>query len=271
VSFVVEKYMNKTLIVAFVVAALALPGYSAGKGPDIRIIDDKVSMQADAVPLARLLRLLDQVTGMTSKVPAELENRNVSVRFTNLSFDEAVQKIFEGLPLDYAVIQGQGIVVTGTSQPATAANTGPAPFTPPAPQPQESFADDNPSFMPAQVPFQNQNPNQPGMIQTPFGARPNPNLPQNQIQQQQQVAQPQQVPQQPVNTGLAPLGGPGQVNNPFNGNGIFGTLPGTNTAQPGMGIQQAPPFGANPAFPQQAPVITPTPAPIYPPQQRPIP
>src|SRR5215468_11037543 len=90
---------------------LTLNGLAAESGPEIRIIDNKVSIQAEAIPLSRLLHLLDQATGLTSKVPPELANRNVSVRFTNLSFDEAIQKIFEGQPLDYVVVAGKSIIV----------------------------------------------------------------------------------------------------------------------------------------------------------------
>src|SRR5437667_12561667 len=106
--------MKKVLVLGIIVIALSWNAFAASGGPDIRIIDNKVSIQAEAIPLGRLLRLLDQATGMTSKVPPELSNRNISVRVSNLTLDEAVHKIFEGQPLDYAVIQGKSIVVTGT-------------------------------------------------------------------------------------------------------------------------------------------------------------
>src|SRR5215471_6002827 len=94
-----DDFMNRLLAGISLALTLTVNGVSAGSGPDIRIIDNKVSIQAEAVPLSRLLRLLDQATGMASKVPPELANRNVSVRFANLQFDEAIQKIFEGQPL----------------------------------------------------------------------------------------------------------------------------------------------------------------------------
>src|SRR5436190_22402606 len=93
-------------------ALLAGSAAAAGKAPEIQIINGKVSIQAEAVPLGRLLRLFDAATGMTSKVPPELANRNVSMRFSGLPFDAAIRKMFEGQPLDYVLIKGKGIVVT---------------------------------------------------------------------------------------------------------------------------------------------------------------
>src|SRR5262245_12164288 len=113
-SLISEIYMKYALIALLSISLLGTT-FGAAKGPEIRIVDNKVSIQAEAVPLSRLLRLLDQATGMTSKVPPELANRNVSVRFSDLKLDDAVHKIFEGLPLDYVLIEGHGIVVTGTS------------------------------------------------------------------------------------------------------------------------------------------------------------
>src|SRR5262245_58713981 len=177
-SLISEIFMKTALITALLSISLSGIVFGASKGPDIRIVDDKVSIQAEAVQLSRLLKLLDQVTGMTSKVPPELANRNVSVRFSDLKIDAAVRKIFEGLPLDYVLIEGRGIVVTGTSMPATATAGGPAPFTPPAAP--ESFSEDNPPFMPPQA---NPAMNQPAVINTPFGPRANPNAMQNGMQQ----------------------------------------------------------------------------------------
>jgi hypothetical protein len=249
-SYKSEIFMKNALILALVSISLLGTTFGANKGPEIRIVDNKVSIQAEAVPLARLLRLLDQITGMTSKVPPELANRNVSVRFSDLTIEDAVHKIFEGLPLDYVLIQGHGIVVTGTSSPATATAGGPAPFNPPAPQ--ETFAEDNPPFMPPQG--MQQNPamqNQPAVINTPFGPRPNPNAVQNGMPAQQQgiLPNPNAFPSQPVNSGLAPMVAPGQpVNNPFNSSAPgFNSMPGANP----NALPTAAPFGANPAFQTQ--------------------
>ena len=81
--------MKYALIAALLSISLLGTTFGAAKGPEIRIVDNKVSIQAEAVPLSRLLRLLDQATGMTSKVPPELANRNVSVRFSDLKLDDA--------------------------------------------------------------------------------------------------------------------------------------------------------------------------------------
>jgi hypothetical protein len=260
--------MKNALITTLLSISLLGTVFGATKGPEIRSVDGKVSIQAEAVPLSRLLLLLDQATGMTSKVPPELANRNVSVRFSDLKIADAIRKIFEGLPLDYVLIQGHGIVVTGTSQPATATAGGPAPFTPPAPQ--DTFTEDNPPFMPPQV--VQPNPamqNQPAIINTPFGPRQNPNAIPNgmPVQQQGVLPNPNAFPPQPVNGGLAPMVAPGQpVNNPFNS-----SLPGFNSA-PGANTNTLPtpnPFGANPVFPGGTPQPYQSPTPL--PPVRPIP
>src|SRR5262245_39178965 len=121
--------MARTLGIFCILVLAAIPALSAGKAPEIQIIDGKVSMQAEAVPLGRLLRLLDAATGMTSKVPPELANRNVSVRFSGLDFDTAVRKIFEGQPFDYVFVNGKGIHVTALAQASpTTVTSGPAPY-----------------------------------------------------------------------------------------------------------------------------------------------
>ena len=218
---------------------LTLNVFAEDKAPDIRIIDNKVSVQAEAVPLARLLRLLGEVTGMESKVPPELANRNVSVRFSNLSFADAVQKIFEGQPLDYFMIEGKSITVTGLAQnPAAAARTAGTPA--PAPQQENVFVDDNPPFNP-QPPINNGN--QPAMIQTPFGAIANPNARPGQQQQQQQIQQPMVQPGQypqanPFGNSLPTMnnGLNNGINNQPN-NGINNQVP---------GLQPVSPFGQQP-------------------------
>src|SRR5262249_54476752 len=121
----------KQWVSAFVLMSIFCTGVvAAAKGPEIGFVDNKLSINAEAVPLGRLLQLLDRATGMTSKVPAELANRNISVKFSSLDVSDAVRKIFQGLPLDYVMIQGQGIIVTGASQSTAAADSF-APFSPP--------------------------------------------------------------------------------------------------------------------------------------------
>jgi hypothetical protein len=146
---------------------------AAGKAPEIQIIDGKVSIQVEAVPLGRLLRLLDQATGLSSKVPPELANRPVSARFSGLDFDAAVRKIFEGQPYDYIFVSGKGIVVTALTQTtgATAVASGPAGFVDQPPFQNQTFEQpvfDNNNNFPGQ-----QQPPAP-VVQTPFGVLPAP-------------------------------------------------------------------------------------------------
>lgn len=245
--------MKKYLALLTLVLACGVTGLRAESGPDIRIIDNRVSIQAEAIPLSRLLRLLDQATGMTSKVPPELANRNVSVRFSNLSFDDAVDKIFEGQPLDYVLVAGKGIIVTGTSQTLNARNN-PGPSTAP-PAPQDVFNDENQAFINNQQQQIQQQPpmpgmavgvpnqNQPAMIQTPFGAIPNP-----------RANQPNTFPQN-----AAPMVTPGQMTpqNPFNS-----TLPGFNSSNQLPTLQSNPSLGgtppSQPAQPNYSPFSSPS-------------
>jgi hypothetical protein len=167
---------------------LATEVFGAGKGPEIRVIDNKVSMDVESIPLGRLLNLFDRATGLQSTVPAALANRNLSVKFADLGFEDAVRKIFEGQPIDYVVVEHQGIIVTALSQ-AGGPDSSPAQASnPPPPQiEQQSFiGEDNPppAFVPpvpagqappvVNTPFNPQQQQQPAMIQTPFGPIPNP-------------------------------------------------------------------------------------------------
>jgi hypothetical protein len=178
-----KKWLGSLTLIAFLgVAVLA----DDRKGPEIQVIDDKISMRAEAVALGRLLRLFDMATGLKSTAPPDLANRNISVQFTNLSFSDAVQKIFEGATLDYVVVQGQGIMVTAASQAGPPTATAGAPYNPP---PSEPAFDEQPFFpggagaangQPFPPQMQGNYPPQPGMqgqpamIQTPFGPIPNP-------------------------------------------------------------------------------------------------
>src|SRR5262249_29964065 len=147
----------------------------AAKGPEINIIDNKLSVSADSISLGRLLQLFDSATGMKSKVPPELANRNLSVRFSDLGLTDAVRKMFQGQTFDYVVIEGQGIIITAASQNIGGTDT-PAPVYNPTPVAQPGDPPFVQDFAPAQgVPFQNppvqppQQQQQPAMVQTPFG------------------------------------------------------------------------------------------------------
>jgi hypothetical protein len=253
------------------VLVLAWSTFAAAQGPDIRVIDNKVSIKANAIPMGRLLHLLDFATGMTSKVPAEFSNKNVSVQFADLDIDMAVRKIFEGQSMDYIFVEGQGITVTAASLPGASAPASnapaqfprdPSPFetAPGFPQPDQNqgFAPDplaNPGAILNNggqtqgnvIPQQGQQ-QQPAVIQTPFGPIANPRFNQGQPGQQNG----------------APLSGPGATN-PFGS--PFGVLPQpTNpfggatspTASPSPGISlPIAPIATPPLVPTQQPPTKP--------------
>src|SRR6185295_16446830 len=98
--------MARLVSVFLLIAALTTVALGAGKGPDIRIVDNKVSIQADTISLARLLHLLDLATGLNSTVPPQFANRNVNVQFSDLDVNSAIHKIFEGQMLDYVFVDG---------------------------------------------------------------------------------------------------------------------------------------------------------------------
>jgi len=109
--------------------------FGAQNGPDIQIVDNKVSMNAHAIPLGQLLNMLDHITAMNSAVPAELSNRNVTVQFQDLPIPEAIRKIFEAQGIDYVLVWGQGITVIAPSKevPVQAAYSPFVQDKPPAP------------------------------------------------------------------------------------------------------------------------------------------
>jgi hypothetical protein len=211
------------------VAPIILAGFlaaevsGAGKGPEIRVVDSKVSISAEAIPLGHLLQLFDRATGMQSTVPAALANRNLSVQFADLSFDDAVRKIFEGQPLDYVVIERQGIVVIALSQ-VPGPESSPTPVYNQAPPQieQQTFIDENQIQPPPVI--------VPGFAGSPGAGLPAPNNPFNQ-QQQPAVIQ----------TPFGPIPNP-RANQPVQPNAVPGQMPG-----------QATPFGAVSPFGAQAP------------------
>ena len=240
----------KRLLAAFFLISLAWTAAMA-KGPQIDLIDNKLSVSAENVSVGRLLQLVDMATGLKSRVPPELANRNISVRFSGLPMAEAVRKMFQGQTFDYVVIEGQGIIVTSASQnvsgPETATTTSYPP--PPAILPGDQYPQD---FGTVQgVPFQNpqgQVQQQPATIQTPFGTIANPRAQQQQQQQpnsplnypgQQNSLFPQTQPMgQPPQTIITP-GQPG-MQTPFGTPSPFGAPP---TANPNNGL-----FGSTPVF-----------------------
>ena len=198
---------------------------------EITVIDGRVSIHAEAVPLGRLLGLLDRVAGTNSTVADQLINRNVSVQFSGLDLDRAVKKIFEGLPLDYFVLGNTRIVVTAVSgtlsgqaapaSPAGASNPSPQPFVSQSQGQRDARAINRATPFQANAaarannPVPGNAPQQPAIIQTPFGPLVNPRANQN-------------AQQQPG----SPLAMPGQSSYPF---GTTTGSPGTpSVTSPGM-------------------------------------
>jgi hypothetical protein len=242
----------KRWVVAFVLCSAVCTGaMAAGKGPEVDLIDNKLSISADAVSLSRLLQLVDLATGMKSKVPADLANRKISVRFSDLNVNDAVRKIFQGQPYDYVMIPGQGVIVTAAAQTTTASESS-QPFNsqPPVSAFEQPFNQDFPGGQ-QMPPIQQQG--IPGMVQSPFGPIPNPRaqMPQQPLQPNAPVVgstpqnslfpqvgqpmndtnqQPQAIPM--IQAMPTQFGAPSAFgNNPPTagpGNGLFGTPPGGN-------------------------------------------
>ena len=259
-----------SVFAAFVLfAGIAL---AAPQGPDVRVVDGKLTVNANSVPLSLLLQQFDAATGMNSRAPAELANRPVSVQFADLPIDAAITKIFQGQMLDYIYVGGRGIVVTAVSQTTPLPNTVATPFPREAPAPDQAgfapgFAPDQPFPVdPNDSPAVNQGfinqgapgsagpggQPQPAMIQTPFGPIPNPRLNQGNSN----------VPQ----TGTPPAG---TVINPF-GNPFGGAVPAGQQPTVLQPPTAAPnPFG-NPTASSPGTTIAPiTTAPLVPNQQAP--
>jgi len=191
--------MKRWLAVFLFISMTSVGTMAAAKGPEVDLVDNKLSINAEAVSLGRLIQLLDRATGMTSKVPPEVANRNISVKFSDLNLTDGVRKIFQGQPLDYIMVQGQGIVVKAPTAGSPTAESLPAYNPPPVGQQQyeQPFIQEFPGGAPPQIqPMPGQQQQQPAMIQTPFGAMPNPRA--------------QQQPQQ-----VGPLTAPGQQNSLF--------------------------------------------------------
>jgi hypothetical protein len=141
----------------------------AGPRPQVLKSGQTVSINVENMTLGRLLELWDQATGMRSSVPKELATRTVSISFSGLPVNDAVQKIFEKLPLDYVFIESQGIIVTAASQTAAIAES--------LPVDEEALqaAGQQPEQEPQQPPQRTEPAPPPPMIFTPFGLIPRSN------------------------------------------------------------------------------------------------
>lgn len=199
--------------------------------PEIQVVDGKVSMAVQSMPLSRLLSLLDRAMGLTSTVKPELSSRTISVRFAGLELKEAIHKIFEGQPYNYMFIEGKGIrimdvaVAGGTT---SASSSSPFQDSVPVNQPPQPVFPLQPGIQPANaVPLAGQ----PAAVPTtPFGTPTTP-----------------PAATTPSTTNTAPA--PGQLPPPIGGNN---PLVSPATAPPAIGAGG---FPATPAggFPATAP------------------
>jgi hypothetical protein len=158
---------------------LTVPGFAAGRGPEVLNIDDKISIQADDVTVEQLVRLWDQATGMHSQVAPQLANRKLTVHFTGLPVNDALRKMFEGEQFNYTLIEGQGVMVTPASPATSQAETPPPDNALPENQvavPENAVSDDvglplGPPVVPGlQKPMAVPPPQiRPTLVPTPFG------------------------------------------------------------------------------------------------------
>ena len=112
--------MHRWLVIVMLAWILEPERLAAQEQPEVLIIDQKVSVRAEDVTLARLLELWDQATGMRSTVPPELANQKISIRFIESNMNEALRKIFDGQPFGYFFVDGQ-VVVTAPAQSTSVA------------------------------------------------------------------------------------------------------------------------------------------------------
>jgi hypothetical protein len=140
----------------------------ADQGPEVVNVDQKISIRADNVTLWNLLRLWDQATGMHSRVPPELANRTLSVRFTALGVNDALRKIFDGQPFGYMLTENQLLVEARSPSESTAE---PEPLPPPA---DNAIAEVNTEPALPEIMRLRPAPPPPTYIPTPFGPIVNP-------------------------------------------------------------------------------------------------
>jgi len=151
-------------------AQIQAPPQAPPPAPEIEVVDGKISMSALSMPLSRVVSLLDRAMGLKSKVAPEAANRPISVRFKDLPLKDAVQKIFEGQPLNYSLIEGKGIDVSGLAVGGAATASTSSPFPDAAPITQTPLAGASP-IQPA-VPINAAG--QPVQGATPVGVTGNP-------------------------------------------------------------------------------------------------
>jgi len=116
--------MKRILVPSALMMLLAASAFAAGKDPEFKMVDGKISIQAEAITLKQFLQYWDAATGMTSKVKPELANEKISVRLDGLEVNAAIRKSFQGQPWNWAVINGKGITVIDRATAVTAATGG---------------------------------------------------------------------------------------------------------------------------------------------------
>jgi hypothetical protein len=153
--------MKRILAGSSLLVLLAANAFAAGKDPEFKVVDGKVSIQAEAITLKQFLQYWDAATGMTSKVNPQLANEPISVRLEGLDLNSAIRKSFQGKLWNWAIVDGKGVNVIDRATPVTATSGGSsAPIQsfsdtrnePPPPQPQLTapFAQSSP--VPAPTP-----------------------------------------------------------------------------------------------------------------------
>jgi hypothetical protein len=190
---------------------LAANVFAAGKDPEFKVVDGKVSIQAEAITLKQFLQYWDAATGMTSKVNPQLANEKISVRLEGLDLNSAIRKSFQGQPWNWAIVNGKGINVIDRATAVTATSAG-------SPSTIQSFSDtrnDPPPQPQLATPFV-----QSGPVPAPAAASPAPGNPTPANQPAGAVNLP------PAQGGPAP---PTQIFQPL-GTPLGGALP---TVQPG--------------------------------------
>jgi AMIN domain len=86
---------------------------------DVRAFGGRVSIRAQDVLLGELLSQLDSVAGTESTVAPTLQSYRIDASFDGLPVDQAIAKLFEGKPFDYAVLAQRRIFVLGVSEGGT--------------------------------------------------------------------------------------------------------------------------------------------------------
>jgi hypothetical protein len=141
---------------------LAASGSAAPKDPEFKMVDGKLSIQAEAITLRQFLQYLDAATGMTSKVNPQLANEQISVRLEGMEVNAAIRKSFQGRPWNWAVVNGKGVNIIDRATAMSATSSGPSSSPiqsfiepprnepmPPQPQPAASFPATGPVPAPA--------------------------------------------------------------------------------------------------------------------------